>query len=219
MELLAAIRALQALKRPCSVELHTDSSYLRNAFAQGWLENWQRNGWRTKGGKGKVLNQDLWQELIQLTTTHQVQWHWVKAHAGHPENERADELLLRHGKDSLERRLRSLILAQRGIFRSCPQSLASQFFNIRFWLLLADRPPMQFYAAKCATMLLSSSAVALHSDQAQSTSTGLPHRHPTMIHVDSCFVVTHSCPKRAKNRNMAIAVPTATRTKTGGSSA
>ena len=103
MELLAAIRALQALKRPCSVELHTDSSYLRNAFAQGWLENWQRNGWRTKGGKGKVLNQDLWQELIHLTTTHQVQWHWVKAHAGHPENERADELAVEARKELVEK--------------------------------------------------------------------------------------------------------------------
>ena len=103
MELLAAIRALQALKRPCSVELHTDSSYLRNAFAQGWLENWQRNGWRTKGGKGKVLNQDLWQELIHLTITHQVQWHWVKAHAGHPENERADELAVEARKGLVEK--------------------------------------------------------------------------------------------------------------------
>jgi ribonuclease HI len=103
MELLAAIRALQALKRPCSVELHTDSSYLRNAFAQGWLENWQRNGWRTKGGKGKVLNQDLWQELIHLTKTHQVQWHWVKAHAGHPENERADELAVAARKGLVEK--------------------------------------------------------------------------------------------------------------------
>ena len=103
MELLAAIRALQALKRPCSVELHTDSSYLRNAFAQGWLENWQRNGWRTKGGKGKVLNQDLWQELIHLAKTHQVQWHWVKAHAGHPENERADELAVEARKGLVQK--------------------------------------------------------------------------------------------------------------------
>lgn len=92
MELLAAIRALEALKRPCRVQLHTDSGYLQNAFTQGWLTNWQRNGWKTKGGKGKVLNQDLWQELLALSQVHEVQWNWVKAHAGHPENERADAL-------------------------------------------------------------------------------------------------------------------------------
>ncbi len=102
MELIAAIRALQALKRPCQVTLYTDSQYLKNAFTQKWLENWQRNGWRTKGGKGKVLNQDLWQELLLLTATHHVEWKWVKGHAGHPENERCDELAVAARKTLVE---------------------------------------------------------------------------------------------------------------------
>jgi len=91
MELTAAIRALQALKGPCRVKLTTDSQYLCQAFRAGWLEGWKRNGWRT-ASKQPVKNQDLWQELDQLTAEHEVTWVWVKGHADHPDNERADAL-------------------------------------------------------------------------------------------------------------------------------
>lgn len=90
MELLAAIRALAALKGPCTVHLHTDSQYVRNGITQ-WLAGWRANGWRT-AAKKPVKNQDLWQELDEQTRRHEVHWHWVKGHAGVPENERADEL-------------------------------------------------------------------------------------------------------------------------------
>jgi len=88
MELNAAIRALEALKQPCRVDLYTDSTYLKNAFEQGWLANWQRKRWKTKGGKS-VANQKA---LLTLARRHEVKWRWVKGHAGHPENDRADEL-------------------------------------------------------------------------------------------------------------------------------
>ena len=91
MELTAAVEALSSLKQPCRVELYTDSSYLRNAFEQKWLLNWQRKNWRTSGGK-PVLNRDLWEKLLKVSQLHEVAWHWVKAHAGNPENERADAL-------------------------------------------------------------------------------------------------------------------------------
>lgn len=90
MELMAAIEALAALKRPCRVELHTDSSYLRHGITD-WIETWKRNGWRTANRK-PVKNIDLWQRLEAAREPHHVSWHWVKGHAGHPENERADEL-------------------------------------------------------------------------------------------------------------------------------
>lgn len=90
MELLAAIRALQALKRPCRVVLHTDSVYLRDGITK-WIFGWQRNGWRTADRK-PVKNADLWQELAEAARRHQIEWRWVKGHAGHPENERADRL-------------------------------------------------------------------------------------------------------------------------------
>lgn len=91
MELLAAIRGLQALKRPCQVKLYTDSQYLRNAFTKNWLKNWQRNGWKN-AQKEPVKNKDLWLELLKLADTHEVSWHWVKAHANNEENNRCDEL-------------------------------------------------------------------------------------------------------------------------------
>ena len=91
MELTAAVEALSSLKQPCRVELYTDSSYLRNAFEQKWLQNWQRKNWRTSGGK-PVLNRDLWEKLLKVSQLHEVAWHWVKAHAGNSENERADAL-------------------------------------------------------------------------------------------------------------------------------
>jgi len=90
MELLAAIGALEALKRRCAADLYTDSSYLRNGITQ-WIHSWRRNGWRT-ADKKPVKNADLWQRLDQLSSQHDITWHWVKGHAGHPENERADEL-------------------------------------------------------------------------------------------------------------------------------
>ena len=90
MELLAAIEALAALNEPCAVDLTTDSQYVRQGISQ-WIHNWRKNGWRT-ADKKPVKNVDLWQRLDQLVATHQVKWHWVKGHSGHPENERCDEL-------------------------------------------------------------------------------------------------------------------------------
>ena len=90
MELLAAIEALAALKRPCRVELHTDSAYLRDGITR-WIHGWLRNGWRTADRK-PVKNADLWQRLLDAAEAHRVAWHWVKAHNGHVENERADAL-------------------------------------------------------------------------------------------------------------------------------
>jgi ribonuclease HI len=90
MELTAAIRALEALKRPCRVQLYTDSAYLRNGITQ-WLPTWLERNWRTVDKK-PVKNQDLWVRLHELAARHQVVWHWVKGHSGHPGNERADAL-------------------------------------------------------------------------------------------------------------------------------
>lgn len=90
MELMAAIMALEALRRPCKVELTTDSQYLRKGITE-WLANWKRRGWRT-ADKSPVKNVDLWQRLEAAAAPHQISWHWVKGHAGHPENELADEL-------------------------------------------------------------------------------------------------------------------------------
>jgi ribonuclease HI len=90
MELLAAIAALEALKRPSRVELHTDSQYVRNGITQ-WIHGWKTNGWRT-ADKKPVKNMELWQRLDALRERHEIAWHWVKGHAGDPENERADEL-------------------------------------------------------------------------------------------------------------------------------
>lgn len=90
MELTAAIKALEALKGSCSVDLHTDSNYLRGGIT-GWIRQWKRNGWKTAARK-PVKNVDLWTRLDEACTRHDIRWHWVKGHAGHPENERADEL-------------------------------------------------------------------------------------------------------------------------------
>ena len=90
MELLAAISALEALTKPCTVELYTDSQYLRQGITS-WIHNWKRNGWKT-ADKKPVKNVDLWQRLEAALHQHEVRWHWVKGHAGHPENERADQL-------------------------------------------------------------------------------------------------------------------------------
>lgn len=90
MELSAAIEALNALKRPCEIDLHTDSVYVKDGITK-WITNWKNNGWRT-AAKKPVKNTELWQALDQALERHQVRWHWVKGHAGHPLNERADEL-------------------------------------------------------------------------------------------------------------------------------
>lgn len=90
MELMAAIQALEALKRPTTVRLVTDSVYVRDGITK-WLHNWKRNGWKT-ASKKPVKNADLWERLDEARKRHDVQWEWIKGHAGHPENERADEL-------------------------------------------------------------------------------------------------------------------------------
>ena len=90
MELTAVIKALEALTRRCRVEVYTDSQYVQKGISE-WLSNWKRRGWRTAARK-PVKNQDLWQRVDELTGAHEIRWHWVKGHAGHPENERADGL-------------------------------------------------------------------------------------------------------------------------------
>jgi ribonuclease HI len=90
MELTAVIRGLEALKRPSSVTIHTDSRYVMDGLTQ-WMPRWKKNGWKT-ADKKPVKNEDLWRELDALCAKHELQWRWVKGHAGHPENERADEL-------------------------------------------------------------------------------------------------------------------------------
>ena len=90
MELMAAISALEALKRPSKVELHTDSNYVKNGVT-AWIHGWKKNGWKT-ADKKPVKNAELWQRLDTARKAHDVDWRWVKGHAGHVENERADEL-------------------------------------------------------------------------------------------------------------------------------
>lgn len=85
MELTAAIKALEALKKSCVVELYTDSTYVKDGITE-WIKGWKKRGWK------KVKNRDLWEVLDSLNSKHQISWHWVKGHSGHPENERADEL-------------------------------------------------------------------------------------------------------------------------------
>lgn len=99
MELTAAIEALRALREPCRVQLTTDSIYVRDGITR-WLPNWKQKGWKT-AAKKPVKNADLWQQLDALNSQHDVQWHWVKGHSGHPENELADQLANR-GIDELE---------------------------------------------------------------------------------------------------------------------
>jgi len=100
MELTAAIVALETLKRPCKVHIHTDSIYLRDGITI-WIFNWKRNGWRTSNKK-KVKNIDLWQRLDEVIQCHEIRWHWVKGHSGDPGNEAADALA-RQGMDAYGR--------------------------------------------------------------------------------------------------------------------
>jgi ribonuclease HI len=97
MELMAAIAALESLTRPVTVRIHTDSQYVRNGITK-WVHGWKRNGWKT-AGKQPVKNMDLWQRLERATAGHDVEWIWVKGHAGHPENERADALARRGAEE------------------------------------------------------------------------------------------------------------------------
>ncbi|MCU0810927.1 MAG: ribonuclease HI [Thiobacillaceae bacterium] len=90
MEMMAVIRALESLKRPSTVQVHTDSQYVQKGISE-WMSGWKKRGWRTADGK-PVKNQDLWQELDALSRKHRIEWNWVRGHAGHPENERADAL-------------------------------------------------------------------------------------------------------------------------------
>ena len=90
MELTAIIQGLAALKRPCAVVIYTDSQYVKNGMEK-WIHGWKKNGWKT-ASKQPVKNEDLWQQLDQLAAQHQIQWQWVRGHAGHAENERADAL-------------------------------------------------------------------------------------------------------------------------------
>lgn len=88
MELMAAIIGLEALNRPCNVTLYSDSQYVIKAFTEKWMDGWLKTDWK----KGKVKNIDLWKRLLEATKAHNITWNWVKGHAGHPENERCDEL-------------------------------------------------------------------------------------------------------------------------------
>ncbi|MFN4142191.1 ribonuclease HI [Aestuariivirga sp.] len=93
MELMAAITALEALKRPCEVEMHVDSNYVKDGITK-WIHGWKKNGWKTADRK-PVKNAELWQRLDEALKLHKVSWHWVRGHAGHDDNERADELARR----------------------------------------------------------------------------------------------------------------------------
>ena len=90
MELMAVIRALEALKRPSRVRVHTDSQYVQKGISE-WIHSWKRKGWKT-ADKQPVKNEDLWRRLDEVAAQHEVEWRWVRGHSGHPENERADEL-------------------------------------------------------------------------------------------------------------------------------
>jgi len=90
MELMAAIKGLEALKRPCRVQLHTDSNYVRDGITR-WIHKWRQNGWGTSRNN-RVKNAELWEELVAASAPHRIEWHWVKGHSGHPENDRVDAL-------------------------------------------------------------------------------------------------------------------------------
>ena len=100
MELMAAIQALEALKKPCKVELHTDSTYVMKGISE-WIHAWKRRGWKTADNK-PVKNDDLWRRLDEARARHDVHWRWVKGHAGHELNERADELARQGLKDTVD---------------------------------------------------------------------------------------------------------------------
>ena len=91
LEMMGVIAALEALRRPCQIDLYTDSQYVVNAFEKGWIRNWKKNGWKT-ASKEPVKNRELWERMLEAAKGHELTFHWVKGHAGHPENERCDRL-------------------------------------------------------------------------------------------------------------------------------
>lgn len=95
MELLGVIKGLEALNEPCHVVLTSDSKYVIDALSLGWAEKWKQNGWM-RNKKDAALNPDLWERLLQLTSTHEMEYNWVKGHAGHPENERCDKMAVEY---------------------------------------------------------------------------------------------------------------------------
>ena len=95
MELLGVIKGLEALNEPCHVVLTSDSKYVIDALQQGWALKWKQNGWM-RNKKDPALNPDLWETLLQLTSTHEMEYNWVKGHAGHPENERSDKMAVEY---------------------------------------------------------------------------------------------------------------------------
>lgn len=101
MELTAVLAGLRALKQPCTVELYTDSKYVADSIEKGWVFGWQKRGW-LKADRKPALNVDLWQELLQLLNHHTLHIHWIKGHAGHPENERCDRLAVAAAKSITE---------------------------------------------------------------------------------------------------------------------
>ena len=101
MELMAAIMALESLTRGCDVDIHTDSQYVRQGVT-GWIHGWKRNGWKTSA-RQPVKNEDLWRRLDAATERHNVKWHWIKGHAGHEMNERADELARKGSKPFMKK--------------------------------------------------------------------------------------------------------------------
>ena len=97
MEVTAVIEALRLLKEPCSVTLYTDSQYVVNGVTKGWAESWRANGWR-KADKKPALNPELWETLLELLETHEVEFVWLRGHAGHPENERCDQMAVEQSR-------------------------------------------------------------------------------------------------------------------------
>ena len=92
MEIMAAIEGLEALEKPCSVSLYSDSQYVVNAMSKGWAKRWKANGWMRRPGGGKALNPDLWERMLELCDKHEVTFHWIRGHAGDEENHRCDRL-------------------------------------------------------------------------------------------------------------------------------
>lgn len=91
MEMLGIIESVGLLKEPCDITIYTDSTYVADAFRKRWIDSWQKNGWRT-AAKTPVKNEDLWRRMLEVLSAHSIKWEWVRGHAGHPENERADRL-------------------------------------------------------------------------------------------------------------------------------
>jgi ribonuclease HI len=116
MELRAAIEALNALVKPCAVEMHTDSQYVRNGITK-WVAGWKKNGWKT-AAKQPVKNEDLWRALDAAASRHQVKWHWVKGHAGHTDNERCDQLCWEAMNDIKQRHTHQQLATALALFKA-----------------------------------------------------------------------------------------------------